>query len=131
MAIGKDKRRLIITVPAWVAEEIHALAEEGGASASSLCAEMLTEAVPTFRQLREAIRLAKAKQAAAYDTISEVMAQTIGQASQLQLDAFTEKRKLTRRPTRAHVSGASATEPSAPADEPPKETNTGGRSKRK
>lgn len=98
MAIGKDKRRILVTVPDWVAEEINLLAEEGGVSASALCAEMLTEAMPAFRQLRQAIQLAKKKQAKAYDVISEVMGEAIGKASQIQLGAFEEKAKLTKRP---------------------------------
>lgn len=103
MAIGKDKRRIMVTVPDWVAEEINQLAEEGGVSASALCAEMLTEAMPAFRQLRQAIQLAKKKQAKAYDVISEVMGEAIGKASQVQLGAFEEKAKLTKRPVKQHA----------------------------
>lgn len=98
MAVGKDKRRLIITVPAHVAETIHQLAEESGVSAASLCGQMLTEAMPAFQQLRRAMQLARAKQASAYELMSEVMAEVISDASQVQMDAIEQKRKFTRRP---------------------------------
>ena len=54
-------------------------------------------------QLRQAIQLAKKKQAKAYDVISEVMGEAIGKASQIQLGAFEEKAKLTKRPVKQHA----------------------------
>lgn len=96
MAIGKDKRRIIITVPQSVHAELVSISDLSGAALSSICSQLLTEALPALRMMRESLVLAKTNQAAAYDKLSALLASAQVMAGEGQLSILEEQDKLRR-----------------------------------
>ncbi len=97
MAIGKDKRRLTITLPCSVYSALHATSEAAGASVASLCSMLLSESIPALQQMRDALIAARTDQAQAYDQLSSMLSGAQVLAGQGILEIEAEQLKLRRK----------------------------------
>lgn len=98
MAIGKDKRRVFVTLPDYVHAELKAISDLTGVAVGSFCGQLLMDALPALKGIRDALESAKDDRAASFDKLASVMAYAQDISGKAQLDMLEESIKLRRTP---------------------------------
>lgn len=90
------RHRIQVSLPPPVYEVLHELADESGVAMASLCGNMLSEAMPAFQAMLAAVKMAKEKNADAYDFLASALIENQAKSSQIQLEIDQERQKLRR-----------------------------------
>lgn len=105
MAIARNKRRIMLTVPVEVAEELDRLRQSTGMATSSYLAQLLRSCLPALQAMADAAELAARKQdpSAALEGLRSVlgMAGTQLELAQIELADGLKRSPLGTKPGRA------------------------------
>ncbi len=95
------RKRILVTVSPELDKVLGELASETGGAKASIAGELLEQSVPTLVEMTKFMRMAKTKQAEAFELLNDAVMTSIGSASQLGLEISEVKKGLRRYPERA------------------------------